>query len=307
MLCVSSTVDTVDSSYINTTMSDERSKKRTKTAKDRFPVTLAKEFNPEKHDIYDGTWAVSKKLDGMRFHFDPLLGRLLTRTNKEISAPEYVRQELSRIGLALDGEIFAGVGQFQKCISIARKKVAVEEEWRKHLTLQVFDIVDTEHDYYTRYGTMRENISEDHPFIQIVPQTVIKDRSYDLFAELDKVVARGEEGLMVRKMTEPYEHKRSSNLLKVKKFYDAECTVTGFVPGKGKHKGKLGAIKCVDNDGIEFKIGSGFDDEQRANPPFKIGDRVTFKFFEKTQGNKSKKTSSSYRFPVFLRVRAFVE
>lgn len=185
------------------------SSKNKKNAKDRFPVTLAKEYNPEKHNVYDGTWAVSKKLDGMRFHFDNEHNRLLTRTNKEISAPEYVLQELARIGLQLDGELFAGKGQFQKCVSVARKKVAVEEEWRQNLTLQVFDIVDTEHDFYYRYGIMKENIPDDHPFLKIVQQTVIKNSSsYNLFAELDKVVVNGEEGLMVRNMTVPYEHRK---------------------------------------------------------------------------------------------------
>lgn len=286
---------------------DQRSKKKQKTAKDRCPVTLAKEYNPEKHNVYDGNWAGSFKFDGMRFHYDPTKNKLLTRTNKEISAPPFILEELARIGLPLDGEIFAGKGKFQKCISVARKKVPNEEEWREYLTLQVFDIIDTKHDFYHRYGQMKENIPEDHKFLQIVQQTVIKDRSYDLFGELDQAIANGEEGLILRKMTDVYSHSRSSGLLKVKKMYDAEATIKGFTNGTGKYKGQMGAIVCEDDDGIEFKIGSGFNDDQRAHPPFKIGDRVTFKYFEKTQGNKSKKTSSSYRFPTFLRVRDFIE
>lgn len=288
-------------------MSDKRSHKKQKSASDTFPVTLAKEYDPDKHDVFDGNWSVSKKLDGMRFRFDPVLGRLLTRTNKEISAPEYVREELVRIGLPLDGEIFAGVGNFQRCISVARKKVPVEEEWRTHLTLQVFDVVDTTAPFTERYRTLKHAIPADHPFLQIVPQTVIENRSYDLFAELDKAIANGHEGLMLRNVTVLYEHKRSANLLKVKKFHDAEATVRAYIPGKGKHKGRMGAIVCEDDHGVKIAIGSGFTDEQRAHPPCKIGDRVTFKYFEKTDGNKSKGTGSSYRFPVFMRVRDFIE
>ena len=286
---------------------DERSTKKTKTAKDRFPVTLAKEYDPDKHDVFDGSWAVSLKLDGMRFHYDVDHNRLLSRTNKEIRTPEYVLNELARIGLPLDGELFSGKGNFQKCVSVARKKIPNEADWRQFLTLQVFDIIDTEHDFTNRYKTMKENIQDDHEFIQIVPQTVIENSSYDLFGELDKVVANSEEGLMVRKITDVYSHSRSSGLLKLKKFYDAESTITGFIGGKGKHAGKMGAIECIDDDGIKFKIGSGFNDHQRANPTFKIGDRITFKYFEKTDGNKSKGTGPSYRFPTFLRVRNFAE
>ena len=29
-----------------------------------------------------------------------------------------------------------------------------------------------------------------------------------------------------------------------KTFYDAEAIVTGYLPGKGKHKGSTGALKC---------------------------------------------------------------
>ena len=44
-----------------------------------------------------------------------------------------------------------------------------------------------------------------------------------------------------------------------------------------------------------FKIGTGFDDKERENPP-PIGSKVTFKFQELTKGGIP-------RFPVFMRVR----
>ena len=57
-----------------------------------------------------------------------------------------------------------------------------------------------------------------------------------------------------------YERKRSNSLLKVKKFNDAEATVTGHEPGNGRLKNMMGAIKVKGDDGTEFKIGSGFTD-----------------------------------------------
>jgi DNA ligase-1 len=47
------------------------------------------------------------------------------------------------------------------------------------------------------------------------------------------------------------------------------------------------------DDGIEFKIGSGFNDIQRKNPP-KIGARVTYKFMGKSNAGKP-------RFPIYMR------
>ena len=44
----------------------------------------------------------------------------------------------------------------------------------------------------------------------------------------------------------------------------------------------MGAIECVMASGKTFKIGSGFTDKQRRNPP-KIGTIVVYKFQEYTK------------------------
>lgn len=46
-----------------------------------------------------------------------------------------------------------------------------------------------------------------------------------------------------------YESGRSSSLLKVKTFHDAEAVVVAHLPGTGKHKGRLGALECDLADG----------------------------------------------------------
>jgi hypothetical protein len=35
-----------------------------------------------------------------------------------------------------------------------------------------------------------------------------------------------------------------TSLSLIQTFYDAEAEVTGYVPGKGKHKGATGALEC---------------------------------------------------------------
>lgn len=45
--------------------------------------------------------------------------------------------------------------------------------------------------------------------------------------ELDKVVANGGEGVMIKDPLSQYENRRSEKLLKVKTFEDAEATVIG--------------------------------------------------------------------------------
>lgn len=77
---------------------------------------------------------------------------------------------------------------------------------------------------------------------------------------MDRVTASGGEGIMLRKVNSTYEQKRSSKLLKVKKFDDAEATIIGIEKGKGRLAGFMGAIRVILDDGKEFKIGSGFTD-----------------------------------------------
>lgn len=89
-----------------------------------------------------------------------------------------------------------------------------------------------------------------------------------------------------------YEDHRSSTLLKIKTFYDAEAEVTGYVPGKGKYKSITGALKCKMASGKTFSVGSGMSDAQRNKPP-KVGTIITYRFQELTRDGVP-------RFPTFV-------
>jgi DNA ligase-1 len=113
--------------------------------------------------------------------------------------------------------------------------------------------------------------------------------------ELARVEAIGGEGLMLREPGSRYAVGRSSTLLKVKTFHDAEAIVLAHQPGKGKHKGRMGALNVQLPDGTEFSIGTGFSDKQRDSPPA-IGSTVTFRYQELTDAGVP-------RFPSFVAVR----
>jgi len=66
--------------------------------------------------------------------------------------------------------------------------------------------------------------------------------------------------MMIKDPDSKYENKRSDKLLKVKKFDDAEATVIGHKKGTGRCADMCGAIFVRGDDGIEFHIGSGFND-----------------------------------------------
>ncbi len=110
------------------------------------------------------------------------------------------------------------------------------------------------------------------------------------------VIAAGGEGVVLRDPNALYESGRSDKILKYKKMHDSDCKVVKINPGYGKNEGKMGSLSCVDlRSGAKFKVGTGFSDEMRANPP-KVGTIITYQYQNLTREKKP-------RFPVFLRVR----
>lgn len=72
---------------------------------------------------------------------------------------------------------------------------------------------------------------------------------------------------MLHRADAPYVTGRSDVLLKLKPLDDAEAIVVGHIPGKGKYRGMLGALRVEAPDGKRFNIGTGFTDAVRKNPP----------------------------------------
>jgi DNA ligase-1 len=107
---------------------------------------------------------------------------------------------------------------------------------------------------------------------------------------------------MLRAPRSFYENKRSSTLLKYKMFIDDEAVVVGHELGTGKYNSVMGklVVKWMNGKGnAQFKVGSGFNDDQRRTykTTFPIGTIIKVKYFELTNTNKP-------RFPVFLGIRS---
>ena len=85
-------------------------------------------------------------------------------------------------------------------------------------------------------------------------------------------------------------------MLKVKSYADMEAVVIAHIPGQGRNEARMGSL-LVELPGREtrFKIGTGFSDEIRNNPP-PIGSLITFKYYGFYESGVPK-------FPSFLRVR----
>jgi len=253
-----------------------------------LPPMLAHEWDGQPHV----GWTMSEKLDGVRAVWNGL--KLTTRANTDIRAPkEWVDGIRAAVGgMRIDGELFIAPRRFEDTMSIVRGPNETNGRW-KEIRFMVFDVIaDGPHAARMAPLIALRDAGRLPPFIEIVPQIPVNSPG-DVREFLNAVLLKGGEGVMLRNPATPYEHRRTRALQKVKMFYDAEGTVIGFVPGKGKFAGMPGAV-LLDVGGQVVRVGSGMDERQRRGA--RLGDVITFRFTERTK-------QGAYRFPVFVRFR----
>ena len=234
-------------------------------------------------------WWMSEKLDGVRAYWD---GRqFLSRAGNLFHAPDWFVAGLPPT--PLDGELWLARKQFSRASGIVRRQDKTEL-W-KELRYLVFDAPAAGGGFEDRVGFVRDALAKHQPKYAAAHDHVRCTGVDHLRAELARVEALGGEGLMLRQPGSKYEAGRSPTLLKVKTFHDAEALVVGHQAGAGKHKGRLGALLVRLPTGVEFAVGTGFKDAERADPP-PVGATVTFRYQELSE-------TGVPRFPSYVRVR----
>lgn len=236
-------------------------------------------------------WLVSEKLDGVRAYWD---GRSLRfRSGLPVAAPAWFTQRLP--ATPLDGELWFGRGRFEALSGAVRRAVPDDAEWRA-LRYVVFEQPGGGGTFAERAGRLRAIVHEaGFAQLQAAEQLTLPDRA-SLARQLAEVLAAGGEGLVLHRADAPWVTGRSPLLLKLKPRHDAEAVVLAHEPGRGRHAGRLGALRVRGEDGTVFRIGTGFSDAQRDAPPA-IGSVVTYTHRGHTEAGVP-------RFASFLRVRA---
>jgi len=258
------------------------------------PVLLAHSWTDENPT----GWWMSEKLDGVRAWWDG--EKFLSRLGNEYHAPEWFKKLLPK-NVVLDGELFAGRGKFQQTVSAVRKLIPTDSEWHD-ITFVIFDAPSHGGKFEDRveylkllYPSWEAGKGVGVGQVAVLEQNKCKNTEH-LHTFLKKVEGFGGEGIMLRKAASFYEEGRSSTLLKVKTFKDDEAVVKKHIPGRGKHKGRLGALEVKWN-GVTFKVGTGFSDDQRRNPP-PVGSKITFRYQELSKDKIP-------RFPSFVATRNY--
>lgn len=273
-------------------------------------LLLADTFNADKHDPIG--MIASEKLDGNRCFWDGGVSRgddtinvpwasvlnpktggpkdkvkpkatgLWSRYGNPIQAPDWFLDRLPPE--PLDGELYAGRGNFQLTQTIVRRDDPNEGAWEKIKFLafaapgfgSVFqtgliknanflckiDVAEcrdyiqslgfgfqTEPSTYAEELDMLDDLAAYYGGNSFgVVGTVVIESMNQLETMTRKVVELGGEGVMLRDPESIWYPKRRPFLLKVKPRYDAEATIVGFYSGKkgktSQFHGKLGGLIC---------------------------------------------------------------
>ena len=285
----------------------------------KFDVALAEAINVLP-DFENEEWLGSRKLDGVRCIVRKEHGEIsaYSRAGNKFETLELILNEVKNIpgDFVLDGEVCIvdkhGSENFQDVMKEIRRKNHTIKNPKffifDYLTLEEFDTQVSTTNLEDRYIKLQKlNINLTNTMV-ILEQCPIENRSQftEMVADAE---TQGYEGIMIRKNT-AYKGKRSKDILKVKKFHDAEYIVEGcdFEHHRVVKNGKeilmpMLAQVYITHKGSRVSVGSGFSQEQRIkyqlNPEAIIGKTITVQYFEETQ---NKDGLYSLRFPVLKHI-----
>ena len=238
------------------------------------------------------------KLDGIRciatYNYDTI--KLISRQNKEFEVLDHIKDALSSImtpGMILDGELF---NRDYPVTSISGfcKKLQPET---KFIQYHVYDVINKDN-FKNRTQLLHKLQYND--IIQCV-ETMIVDNHHDIDMTFQRYLKDGYEGCMIRAANGLYKvGYRSTDLLKLKEFQDADFTIIDIVENT-KLPG-TGVFHLITDEGYEFKAMPEGSMEKRAsylqNKQDYLGKIGMVRFFDWT------KTDKPVPFhPVFVRAK----
>lgn len=188
---------------------------------------------------------------------------LVSRSNNEFHHMNHIRQQLSDIigDAILNGELCIPNKGFQDVVSVVKSHHDTTE--KNTVVLKLFDIV-SDQGYEHRYEMLQNYLTES---VQLIDTAEVNSKN-EIQQYFQSAIDNGYEGIMVRKLGEPYQHGRSHNLLKYKKTMDDEGVIMEVLEGSGRDAGCAifrVKIQGEDEEDVIFKVvAPGTLDDRRA-------------------------------------------
>ena len=227
---------------------------------------------------------------------------------------DYILDYYSRIGLedgiVLDGELVCGEGGIEDrkdAVGILNQVLKSGYQVPKDtMTFAVFDHLPLPHFEAQKcdipYMHRHSCIPTDIPRVKRVENIEVRN-AQELEEAYHKIVEQGGEGVMYKSPAHFYNYKRSLEWEKLKPDDSADLKVIGYIPGEGRFKGYMGALRVqgmVGDKLVTTKVGTGFSFAIRSVPEEDwIGRTVEVKYMHITE---SEGQYSLYA-PRFMRFR----
>nr|WP_315475615.1 DNA ligase [uncultured Undibacterium sp.] len=227
-------------------------------------------------------YLMSEKIDGVRAYWDGK--QLYFRSGRLIGAPAWFTERFP--AHPMDGELWIGRAQFERLSGAVRRQQANDEEWRQ-IQYCLFEYPLASGDFRQRLQDLQNTVEKlQIPWLRVIPQEAVKSIE-QLGTKLRQLTLQKAEGLVLHRASAEFQSGRSEFVYKLKPQHDAEAKVIAIQAGKGKYQGMMGALLLETHEGIRFKLGTGFDDEQRKNPPH-VGTFVTYRYRDLTSNGLPK-------------------
>ena len=286
-----------------------------------YPVMLCSQFEQKLVDKIEFPAYVQLKMDGMRFNAIVRDGKVeyRSRNGKEIQLLGYLDDDFIELAgdvdCVFDGELLVkqdgklldrqtGNGILNKAnkgtISPAEASLVQATVWDVIPYMYFVDgVCNTP--YSKRFETLNSLVNKYEPErVATVASWEVKnyEDANDMFQEL---LARGEEGIILKDKRGIWEDKRTKSQIKFKGELECDLKIVGIEEGTGKYAGMLGAILCESSDAvIKVRAGSGFTDEQRKQGKEIIGKIAAIKYNMRI---KNKAGEESLFLPIVLEIR----
>jgi len=248
----------------------------------------------------DGFRSLAKKENGVVY--------LWSRKGKMLEVPTEIKEELRKIlkeGETTDGELYRHGWGFQR-IASAIKKRGVDTAG---LHYYIYDRPVSNQTFQERFLNRWPGISMDFSSdlrvvdgtsrIILCPNQVVNSPE-EVMKGQAQVIEAGYEGAMVRNLDSEYMFKhRSTSLLKVKSFDDAEFEIVGGKEGQGREAGMV-IFRCKLKSGLQFDVRPRGTQEERSEMWNKLDSYIGKPLTIRYQGLTD---DGCPRFPVGLHIR----
>ncbi|MDP5253428.1 MULTISPECIES: DNA ligase [unclassified Vibrio] len=234
------------------------------------PLALASTYQHGQELNWQDYWW-SEKYDGVRGYWDGK--QMRTRHGHIITLPPKWYADLPP--WPVEGELWAGRNHFSTVQQTVFDHQPNLKAWRQ-IRFVLFDMPQRNTPFSQRYAELSawfQHQSSSH--LLLAAYQPVYDKKH-LADTLDNITAAQGEGVMLRNWHNSYQPGRSHGFLKVKAYQDSEVTVIGYAEGKGRLKGKVGALITRTSSGLVLRVGSGLSDDLRQMPP-EIGSVITIR------------------------------